>query len=67
MEDDRKDKTRETIDDRDMVSNIGYFLMSSVVQALNVSKKIDLFALDEAIFAEMSMMTEGTFIGNAVI
>lgn len=46
MEDDRKDKTRETIDDRDMVSNIGYFLMASVVQALNVSKKIDLFALD---------------------
>ena len=24
-------------------------------------------ALDEAIFAEMSMMTEGTFIRNAVI
>ena len=47
MEEERKRKNAEQIDDKDYILNFGHFLPLSVVRSLNVSKKIDLFAMDE--------------------
>ena len=47
MEEERKRKNAEQIDDKDYILNFGHFLTLSVVRSLNVSKKIDLFAMDE--------------------
>lgn len=45
LDDKRKKSLAATIDDRDLVVSLGHFLMTSVVRAMDVSKKIDLFAL----------------------